>query len=80
MAATYVNEKGVNVRSVAIVKNFIEKLGHKKVTFKSDQERAILAMREEVKRHTLVAQTLPASLPSKISKLVVVPEVKLEPK
>ena len=29
MAATYVNDKGVNARSIAIVKNFIEKLGHK---------------------------------------------------
>ena len=52
MAANYVNEKGVNPRSIAIVKNFLEKLGHKKVTIKSDQERAIIAMREEVKRHT----------------------------
>ena len=52
MAASYVNEKGVNPRSIAIVKSFLEKLGHKKVTIKSDQERAIIAMREEVKRHT----------------------------
>ena len=54
MNATYVNEKGVNPRSIAIVKTFVEKLGHKKVTFKSDQERAIMAMRDEVKRHTWV--------------------------
>jgi hypothetical protein len=54
IAANYVNEKGVNPRSIAIVKNFLEKLGHKKVTIKSDQERAIIAMREEVKRHTWV--------------------------
>ena len=37
MAASYANEKGVNPRSVAIVKTFIENLGHKKITFKSDQ-------------------------------------------
>ena len=54
ISATYVNEKGVNPRSIAIVKTFLEKLGHKKVTIKSDQERAIIAMREEIKRHTWV--------------------------
>jgi hypothetical protein len=54
MAATYVNEKGVNPRSVAVLKSFFDKLGHKKVTFRSDQERSIMALREEVKRHTWV--------------------------
>ena len=52
ISACYVKEKGVNPRSVAALKSFIEKLGHKKITFKSDQENAILALR--AKRHTWV--------------------------
>ena len=54
MSAHFVQHKGVNEWAVKVLRRFIEKLGDKKVLVRSDQEPAILALREEVEKHTHV--------------------------
>ena len=52
--AQFVPSKGVNDWSVKMVKQYLEALGSKRLAIRSDQEPAIIALRNEVKRHTHV--------------------------
>ena len=54
ISADYVSEKGVNMWSVRRMKSFVERLGHKKIIIRSDQELAIIALRKEFERSTHV--------------------------
>ena len=54
IAADFVDNKGVTDMALRMTKNFIERLGHKRVIIRSDQEPAITALREELKRRTWV--------------------------
>jgi hypothetical protein len=48
--AKVVPSKGVEKHAVEVVKRTIEQLGYRKVNFRSDDEPAILALKESVRR------------------------------
>ena len=48
--ARFVRSKGLDIYAVETVKKMVERLGYKKVIMKSDNEPAILALKEAVRR------------------------------
>ena len=52
--AHYVVKKGVNPYSIKLLKMFIERLGYKKMLYKTDQESSVTALLAEVAKPTHV--------------------------
>ena len=63
LKSVVLKQKGVGEWSVKVVKEFVQLLGYKKVIMKNDNENAIMALRDEVKRESDV-EIIPEQPPS----------------
>ena len=67
LKSAVLNQKGVDEWSVKVVKNYIEMLGYKKIILRTDNENAIMALRNEVKHRSHV-EIIPEQPPAYDSK------------
>ena len=62
LKSSVLKQKGVEEWSIKVVKKYVESLGYKKVVMKNDNENAIMALRDEVKKH-LQVEVIPEQPP-----------------